>query len=303
MPPRKPPKPRSEWISWPPIVAAARPIVEGYNQQGTMVTLRQVLYRLGQAGLLPINQGSYKELSKQLVKARRFHDFPDLADLGRIIHEPNGWDSPEDFFSDAAEQYARRRTKGQPVQLYVGVEKDTLRLQTTSWLAPLGIPVLVMRGFGSETYAIEVSRRIHRDGRPAILLYAGDLDPSGESIERDWVKKSGPWDTTIRLAVNIEDKSTYDLPWIASVKADGEPKQDARWPAFATKYSLDPSRPVQCEVEALDPIDLRNIIMDGVEEWIDRDAYDAVLTTEKEQKALIKEFFGTYPTWLANRDG
>jgi hypothetical protein len=303
MPPRKPPKPRSEWIKWPPIVAAARPIVEAYNQQGTMVTLRQVLYRLGQAGLVPINQGTYKGLSKALVRARRDDDFPDLADLGRIIHEPIGWDSPEDFLSDLAELYARRRTKGQPVQLYVGLEKDTLRLQTTSWLADLAIPVLVMRGFGSETYAIEVHRRIRRDGRPAVLLYVGDLDPSGESIERDWLKKSGPWDKAIRLAVNIEDKSTYDLPWIDAVNAKGEPKKDARWPAFAAKYGLDPSRPVQCEVEGLDPIDLRTVIMDGVEEWIDRDAYDAVLATEGEELALLREFLGTYPQWLANRDG
>jgi hypothetical protein len=303
MPPRKPPKPRSEWIKWPPIVAAARPIVEGYNQQGTMVTLRQVLYRLGQAGLVPINQGSYKELSKQLVKARRFHDFPDLADLGRMIHEPNGWDSPEDFLSDAAEQYARTRTKGQPVQLFVGVEKDTLRLQVTAWLAPLGIPALVMRGFGSETYAIEVTRRIAQDRRPAVLLYVGDLDPSGEGIERDWLKKSGPWRRAIRLVVNIEDKSTYDLPWIDAVNAKGKPKRDSRWPAFAAKYGLDPALPVQCEVEALDPLTLRSIILDSVEEWIDRDAYDAVLAIEEEEKALIKEFFGTYPTWLANRDG
>jgi hypothetical protein len=28
-----------------------------------------------------------------------------------------------------------------------------------------------------------------------------------------------------------------------------------------------------------------------------------VLAIEEEEKALIKEFFGTYPTWLANRDG
>ncbi len=42
--------------------------------------------------------------------------------------------------------YARIRTAGQPVQLYIGVEKDTLRLQVMAWVAALGLPVIVRCG-------------------------------------------------------------------------------------------------------------------------------------------------------------
>ncbi|MGW3745582.1 hypothetical protein ACWD62_34695 [Streptomyces sp. NPDC005146] len=41
----------------------------------------------------------------------------------------------------------------------------------TDWLADLGIPVLVVRGFSSQSYVDIVRARTARDPRPAVLLY------------------------------------------------------------------------------------------------------------------------------------
>ncbi|WP_076971566.1 hypothetical protein [Streptomyces sparsogenes] len=43
------------------------------------------------------------------------------------------------------------RTEGQEHALYVAAGKDTLRQQLTGWLADGGVPVLVVRGFGSQS--------------------------------------------------------------------------------------------------------------------------------------------------------
>jgi hypothetical protein len=87
--------------------------------------------------------------------------------------------------------------------------------------------------------------------------HVGDLDPSGEDLQRDWCAKSGPWTKVVRLVVNIEDMSRFGLPWVDAVDAKGRPKKDPRWPAFARKYGLRLDKPVQCEVEAIDPPVLR----------------------------------------------
>ncbi|MGW2113313.1 hypothetical protein ACWCPL_43510, partial [Streptomyces sp. NPDC001948] len=55
--------------------------------------------------------------------------------------------------------------------LYVACEKDTLRAQLTGWLKRTGVPVLVVRGFGSQSYAQVVRERTAGDPRPAVLLY------------------------------------------------------------------------------------------------------------------------------------
>jgi hypothetical protein len=279
--------------------------VEGYHAQGTPVTLRQVFYRLGSLPDLyfPLNQGYYKRLSAKLVEARRDEDnpFPDLVDYGREIHEMPGWDTEAEFFEAVIESWARRRNAGQEIHLFVGVEKDTLRAQALNLARPLGIPVVVLKGYGSETYAKEVSQRIAEDGRPAVLLYFGDLDPSGENLQADWESKSGPWAIpAIRLGINIGDRSpatsglAYDLPWIEAVKSDGSPKEDSRWPAFAAKYDLDPAVPVQCEVEALDPVDLQAKLQAGIDAHFDYDIYEAVTAEEDEQRERIRRYLDGY---------
>ncbi|MEU7598835.1 hypothetical protein AB0B79_38390 [Streptomyces sp. NPDC039022] len=73
----------------------------------------------------------------------------------------------------------------------MAAEKDTLRQQLTGWPAEYGIPVLVVRGFASQSHAEVVRRRTARDPRAAHLLYLGDLDASGTDIERDWVGRTG----------------------------------------------------------------------------------------------------------------
>ncbi|MFD9545061.1 hypothetical protein [Streptomyces sp. NPDC060022] len=57
------------------------------------------------------------------------------------------------------------------------------------WLAPTGIPVLVVCGFGSQSYADVVHDRVTADPRHGVLLVIGDFDYSGEDIERD---RGGP---------------------------------------------------------------------------------------------------------------
>ncbi|WP_424534240.1 hypothetical protein ACOZ38_28515 [Sphaerisporangium viridialbum] len=67
----------------------------------------------------------------------------------------------------------------------VAAEKDTLRVMFTSWLVDLGIPVLVVRGFGSQSYVDVVRDRTRADPRRPVLLYVGDFDCSGADIERE----------------------------------------------------------------------------------------------------------------------
>ncbi len=196
------------------------------------------MYRLVSEGVLQHTPPMYRRLSAQLAKARREGRFPDLIDTVREIHVLPSWDSADTFIHEMSDWFRLDRTEGQEHALYVAAEKDTLRQQLIGWLAPAGIPVLVVRGFGSQSYADIVHDRVTADPRDGVLLVVGDFDCSGEDIERDWVARTGCWSRTERVLLTYDQVRAYELP--AAEGKQGTP----RWPAFARRYGFDPRRPV-----------------------------------------------------------
>src|SRR5664280_1725602 len=96
--------------------------------------------------------------------------------------------------------------------VYLGVEKAGLVAQLEAWFGERGLPVLALSGFASESYARQVVDDVRMWRRPAILLYAGDFDPSGEDISRDFVARTGCWYKVIRVALTSGQVTEFDLP-------------------------------------------------------------------------------------------
>ena len=96
--------------------------------------------------------------------------------------------------------------------LSLGVEKAGLVAQLQAWFADLRVPVLALGGYTSQSYVDDVRRDVVRRGRPAVLLYAGDFDPSGEDIGRDFVARSACWARVVRVALSSDQVRAYQLP-------------------------------------------------------------------------------------------
>ncbi|MEU2455722.1 hypothetical protein ABZ605_37255 [Streptomyces sp. NPDC012765] len=270
-------------LQWPRIVARAADIVTGYDEVGGC-TLRQAYYRLVVEGLIPHTAPTYRRLSARLAQARREEDFPDLIDPLREVHVPPAWPDAGTFLREAPDWFALDRTAGQATAVYVACEKDTLRAQLTGWLARPGIPVLVVRGFGSQSYAHVVRERTARDDRPAVLLYVGDFDASGADIERDWVARTACWSHAERVLLTHGQVREYDLP--AAAGKAGDP----RWAGFADRYGLDVGRPVQWEVEALDPAELQRLVLAAVAPHVDQAVLDTCIAEEERQRERLRAF-------------
>ncbi|MGW2865629.1 hypothetical protein [Streptomyces sp. NPDC001205] len=268
----------SERIQWPGVVQRAREIYAEYDGD---VTLRQLMYRLVAEGTLPHTAPMYRRLSSRLAQARREGRFPELIDTVRQVHVPPAWSSATEFVQQMPEQFRLDRTRGQREVLYVAVEKDALRALIESWLSALGIPVVVVRGFSSESYAAVVRTRVAADPRPARQFYVGDFDASGRDIERDWLARTDCWAHVERVALTADQVRAYGLP-----AAEGK-AGDPRWPAFAAEFGLDETRPVQWEVEALPPSELQRLVMAAVRPHVDPRQLQAVLDQEVEQRQAL----------------
>ncbi|GAA0901010.1 hypothetical protein GCM10009574_088240 [Streptomyces asiaticus] len=169
------------------------------------------------------------------------------------------------FIRAVPDWFALDRTVGQVSALYAACEKDTLRAQLTGWLEGAGVPVLVVRGFGSQSYVQVV-------------------------IERDWVARTACWSHVERILLTHDQVREYELP-AAAGKAG-----DLRWAGFARRYGLDPGQPVQWEVEALDPIELQRLVLAAVDPYIDRAVLGDCIAAE--QRRRLRAFTDGWPPTL-----
>lgn len=269
-------------IQWFPVLAHAAEIVRSYD---TPVTLRQLFYRLVADGTLPNTQTYYRTLSSESAEARRLGAFPALSDRTNGVALPTTFTSPRAALDWLAYQYARDRTEGQPFTLVLGVEKDGLSAQLDSWFGDLGVPIAALGGYASQTQAAGIRRHISSQERPAVLIYAGDFDPTGEDIFRDLVEQTGPWHHAARVALSAAQVAQYNLP--TSVEADVKAKlaRDPRATGFRARHgSL-----LQVEVDALPPDVLRSLYSEAIAEFWDEDAYQAAVEAEADDIAALQE--------------
>jgi len=176
-------------------------------------------------------------------------------------------------------QYRRDRTAGQDASVYIGVEKAGLVMQLESWFGELGIPILALGGYSSQTYVDEVVRDVEDQDRAAVLLYAGDFDPSGEDIDRDFTARTGCFDTVVRVALNAAQVEEYNLP-----PAMGK-STDSRASRFVERHGT----LVQVELDALPPDVLEALYRDAIEGFWDESAYEAVIDVESSERARLAE--------------
>jgi hypothetical protein len=120
---------------------------------------------------------------------------------------------------------------------------------------------------------------IEDDDRPAVMLYGGDFDASGEDILRNLREQLAETDVEIRhIGLTVEQIEEHKVP-----QRPGKPN-DTRNKAFAKRY-LELWRqyggPFQIELDALPPDVLHELYQDEFESLWDEEAYEAALEREE----------------------
>lgn len=272
-----------KWQGPDGVLAHAAAIVRSYD---TSVTLRQLFYRLVADQTLPNTRSYYQSLSSCTAEARREGSFPDLLDRTSRIEEPGTFTGPDEALTWLInDMYRLDRTEGQEWQVWLGVEKAGISAQLDAWFTePLGIPHVALGGYPSQTLCDQVARRIGRDVRPSVLIYAGDHDPTGEDIDRDFDFRTG-FDKVIRVALNAEQLASEDIPPnMLDPAVTRKLLNDSRAAGFQTRHGyLD-----QYEVDALPPSRLRALYQEAINQFWDQDAYESVLAQEEADRETLR---------------
>lgn len=259
---------------WNKVILRAKEVVESYD---TPVTLRQLYYRLVSEGLIVNHQQSYKRLSAKTAQARREGWFPSLIDRTRAIERFDNWPTAQNAMDQAVDSFRLDRTRDQKWSIYLGVEKHGMSVQLMHWFGEMGLPILALGGYSSQTFVDVVKSNVIRYDRESVLLYAGDFDPSGVDIDRDFEERTEIFDRVIRVALRKEHLKKYDLPPMPGKTAD----------ARSASFILQHGDLIQVELDALKPEDLRKLYQAQIDKFWDKKAYKAVVEEEDEQKEKL----------------
>jgi hypothetical protein len=274
-------------LHWPPIIEAAREFVLA---QSVPPDLRDVHYHLATRRLVPNRNQSYKYLSEVTAPMRRAGTFPDVSEDVRRIDRPPHWADPDHASAWLAEHYRIDRTIGQPVTLYLVVEKNGMVPRLRSWFDDLSLPVVGLRGISSATLETKVNADLARYDRPAVGLGFFDFDPTGVFIGEDFERHTS-FAKFIRLGVNAGDLGPVDQAAPAGFTYHGQhyrllesitpqTDKDTRTPAFIRRFG----HVRQVEMNAM-PFDLiKRLYREAVGQWWDPDAYRAALAREEQER-------------------
>jgi len=249
------------------------------------MTLRGLFYRLVSEGLIPKAENEYEKVGRYLLKLRRSGAIPYswIADSTRWMRKPRTYDSLHDALRQTAHTYRRALWNDQAAYVEIWCEKDTLAGILTQETAAWDVPLMVVRGFGSETYLYEASQGIAAQGKPAYLYLLTDHDPSGLASAGDIARKlehflPGFPCLVERVAVTETQIAAWNLPTRPTKTSDSRSK------SFAGE---------SVELDAIPPATLRALVRDCIERHID----PAILERTREQERLERVSLADLAQW------
>lgn len=297
------------------LIRQANTIIRAYQSDGLVLTLRQLYYQFVARALIPNSDKSYKRLGNVIAKARMggFLDWDAIEDR---VRQPVIWsqfDTVEDAVKKALRTFRLPRLDGQPKYVELWVEKDALAGVLQPLAANYHVTLMVNRGYSSVSAMKDAGDRVRgccdRYGsKEAVILYLGDLDPSGEDMVRDIRDRLGvflneglvidfsasPGErieteeaandrkpdielTVHKIALTIDQVEEHDPPPNPAKLTDSRAKD------FIKKYGYE-----SWEVDALPPAVLRDIITEAFERNLDLETMEAVKERENEERDAVR---------------
>jgi len=261
------------------------------------LTLRQIYYRLVAAGYLENTRSKYNDLSA-LIKHMRLDEWLPwevLGDRVRRVSAKRGWEDHMEFFEAHVESflegYERCYVQNQKCYVEIWTEKDALSQVFEKVAYPYCIRAVTCRGYQSITFLDSFRRRARaamERGQKPVILYFGDLDPSGwqmlEAIKQTLEDDMGLWGVEYqRVALTPEQIMSYGLPHDPqAVKIT-----DRRYRNYVERFG-----DLAVELDALHPQVLRELAVEAIESQLDMDLFleqIEVEQVERERLAFMKQ--------------
>lgn len=266
------------------------PIIDEYQHKGYDLSLRQIYYQCVARGIFENVHNNYKKLSRDLSNARLagMVDWNSITDRTRSVRGGGGCITPAERIEMAAMVHSCNVWETQPCYLECWVEKDALVDVVGRGCRKTRAVYGVCRGYNSQSFIYEAAERIKRRGadKEKIVLYLGDLDPSGTDMTRDVQKRLDRFKTGAkveRIALSMEQVQQYNPPPCPAKETD------TRVERYKQQYGE-----LAWELDALKPEVIEELIDTNVKRYLDLSKFASILEREQEERAELRRVADNY---------
>ena len=269
------------------VIARANEIIDAYQTQGYVLTVRQLFYQFVSRDLIANTQKSYKRLGGIVNDARLagLIDWLAIEDRTRSLTDLAHWDSPAEIIDSCARQFRYDKWASQLQRVEVWIEKEALAGVFERVCNQLDVPYLSCRGYGSQSVMWVAARRMDRH-QPTVILHFGDHDPSGMDMSRDIVDRLRVFGVDVdfrRLALNMDQVDEYGPP------PNPAKITDSRAQVYIRDYGDE-----SWELDALEPQVLSDLVCAEVDKIRDRELWDAEVECEREARERLQSVADTW---------
>lgn len=269
-------------------IEQANKIIRSYQAQGFTLTLRQLYYQFVSRDLIANKQTEYKRLGSIINDARLagYIDWSAIEDRTRNVRGGDwGYEDPAHAIRSMARGYAEEFWPYQPRHVEVWIEKDALIGVIEPVCSRWRLPYLACRGYVSQSEQYAAGKRFARldaQGRPPVVLYLGDHDPSGIDMTRDHVDRLAMfarWPVEVRrLALNMDQIEEYGPP------PNPAKETDSRSGPYIEEYGES-----SWELDALEPTVIDALIEEQMQDLVDHEAWSESEDRQERSREILTE--------------
>ncbi len=270
-------------------------IIEEYQAQGYVLTLRQLYYQLVARAYIENTERDYKNLGTLVTKGRMagLISWQAVEDRLRGIKGTHCQEDTDQLIRDLPYYINFDQWDRQEHYVEVWVEKEALGNVIERACSPLQVTHMSCKGYMSASAAWRAGRRFKRKleaGKQCHLIHLGDHDPSGIDMTRDNQERvdlfsdaQGMVDVH-RIALNMNQVDEFNPP------PNPAKESDSRAAGYTAVYGN-----TSWELDALEPSFIEKIIKDKIEGLIDRDVWDETTAEESEVKDMLTRLGDRWP--------
>lgn len=253
-------------------------------------TVRQLFYACSVRDAVEKSEAGYRQVQRQVLAMRRekLIQYSAVADNTRWMRKPATFDSLDAWVERSISTLRLDLWRDNDARVEVWLEKDALAGVLYNITAKWHVPLMVTRGYSSESFAYSAAENINDDDRTTHIYYLGDFDPSGVNAAEDLEARLRGFladrDRLVfeRLAVTPEQIEAWELP------ARPTKTTDTRYSDFKQRFGNVEST----ELDAIKPGDLRELVENAILQHVDSDQLERIVNEQGAARVLLEQTFG-----------
>lgn len=268
-------------------------ILDVFGEIAPPMTIRQVYYQLCWRHAVEKTEAGYNKTQRALTDMRRSGAIPYswLGDNSRSIYSVAQHDSLSDALAEMHRYYRRNIWSRRDAHVEIWLEKRALVSQILPICQEYGVTLFPCGGYSSISFAYEATQSWMEHGKPVFVYHLSDFDADGAyssvSLERELRTHSSQEIHFSRIALTADQVVEYNL-------GDAMRPQNPKSKRIKWWQSLHGKNGMACDLDAIHPATLRQIVRNAIESHVDIDEIVNIKRIEAAERRTLATMAKNY---------